>query len=117
MASGIDNAFRLSGVAIGVAALGAVLDDRVKTSLASTAHVHSSNLAAAVSSAGKRAVAGQPGLEHSAVTAFVSGLNAVLLVGSAVVFAGAIAAAVLMRVPVATAEQPRPALAEESRGT
>jgi len=51
------------------------------------------------------------------VIAFVSGLNAVLLVGSAVVFAGAIAAAVLMRVPVATAEQPRPAFAEESRGT
>jgi hypothetical protein len=117
MASGINNAFRLSGVAIGVAALGAVLEDRVKTSLASTAHIHSSNLAAAVSSAGKRAVTGQPGLEHSAVTAFVSGLNAVLLVGSAVVFAGAIAAALLMRVPVVTAEQPRPALAEESRGT
>jgi predicted MFS family arabinose efflux permease len=117
MASGINNAFRLSGVAIGVAALGAVLEDRVKASLASTAHVHSSNLAAAISSAGTRAVGGHPGLEHSAVIAFVSGLNAVLLVGSAVVFAGAIAAAVLMRVPVPAAEQPRHALAEESRGT
>jgi EmrB/QacA subfamily drug resistance transporter len=98
MASGINNAFRLSGVAIGVAALGAVLERRVSTSLASTAHVRSQTLAAAVSSAGKRAVGGHPGLAHSAVVAFVSGLNAVLLVGSAIVFVGALAAALLMRV-------------------
>jgi EmrB/QacA subfamily drug resistance transporter len=104
MASGINNAFRLSGVAIGVAALGAVLEDHVSTSLGATAHVHSRNLAAAVSSAGTRAVSGKPGLAHSAVIAFVSGLNAVLLVGCAIVFAGAIAAAVLMRIPVTTAE-------------
>jgi EmrB/QacA subfamily drug resistance transporter len=118
MASGINNAFRLGGVAIGVAALGAVLERRVSTSLASTAHVHSRTLAAAVSSAGTRAVSGHPNLTGSAVVAFVSGLNAVLLVGCAIVFAGAVAAAVLMRVPatVAAAEQPRP-LAEESRGT
>jgi hypothetical protein len=32
------------------------------------------------------------------VVAFVSGLNAVLLVGSAIVFVGALAAALLMRV-------------------
>jgi len=95
MASGINNTFRLAGVAIGVAALGAVLEDRVSSSLASTAHVHSRTLAAAVSSAGTRAVAGRPTLEHSAVVAFVSGLNAVLLVGCGVVFAGAVAAAVL----------------------
>jgi EmrB/QacA subfamily drug resistance transporter len=115
MASGINNAFRLSGVAIGVAALGAVLEDRVSTSLASTAHIHSRNLAAAVSSAGSRAVGSRPGLAHSAVVAFVSGLNAVLLVGCVLVFAGAIAAAVLMRVP-ATSPVSRP-VAEESRGT
>jgi len=116
MASGINNAFRLSGVAIGVAALGAVLEHRVSTSLASTAHVHSRNLAAAVSSAGTRAVGGQRALVHPAVAAFVSGLNAVLLVGCAIVFAGAVAAAALMRVPAATGER-APALAEESRGT
>jgi hypothetical protein len=51
------------------------------------------------------------------VTAFVSGLNAVLLVGAAILFAGAIAAAVLMRVPArVVADQSRP-VAEESRGT
>ena len=116
MASGINNAFRLSGVAIGVAALGAVLEHRVATSLASTAHVHSRNLAAAVSSAGTRAVGGHRALVHPAVAAFVSGLNAVLLVGCAIVFAGAVAAAALMRMPAATGER-APALAEESRGT
>jgi predicted MFS family arabinose efflux permease len=104
MASGINNTFRLAGVAIGVAALGAVLEDRVSSSLASTAHVHSRTLAAAVSSAGTRAVAGRPALEHSAVVAFVSGLNAVLLVGCGVVFAGAVAAAVLMRMPAPVGE-------------
>ena len=116
MASGINNAFRLSGVSIGVAALGAVLEGRVSTSLASTAHVHSQGLAAAVSSAGTRAVSAHPGLIHPAVTAFVSGLNAVLLVGCGIVFAGAVAAAILMRVPAATGVR-APALAEESRGT
>jgi len=99
MASGINNTFRLAGVSIGVAALGAVLEDRVSSSLASTADIHSRTLAAAVSSSGTRAVAAHPGLEHSAVVAFVSGLNATLLIGAAVLFAGAVAAAVLMRMP------------------
>jgi EmrB/QacA subfamily drug resistance transporter len=99
MASGINNAFRLSGVAIGVAALGAVLERRVSTSLASSAHVHSKALAAAVSSAGTRAVSGRPGLTHPAVVAFVSGLNTVLLVGCVILFLGALAAALLMRKP------------------
>ena len=116
MASGINNAFRLSGVSIGVAALGAVLEGRVSTSLASTAHVHSQGLAAAVSSAGTRAVSAHPGLIHPAVTAFVSGLNAVLLVGCGIVFAGAVAASILMRVPAATGVR-APALDVESRGT
>src|SRR4029078_5154993 len=64
MASGINNTFRLAGVAIGVGALGAVLEGRVSSSVASTAHVHSRTLAAGVSSAGTRAVAGRPALEH-----------------------------------------------------
>jgi predicted MFS family arabinose efflux permease len=114
MASGINNTFRLGGVAIGVAALGAVLENRVSASLASTAHIHSRSLAAAVSSAGKRPFAGHPALEHAAVVAFVSGLNAVLLVGCVIVFAGAIAAALLMRVPT-PAPLARP-LPEQSRG-
>jgi EmrB/QacA subfamily drug resistance transporter len=115
MASGINNTFRLAGVSIGVAALGAILEDRVSSSLASTVHVHSRPLAAAVSSAGRRAVAGHAGLVHPAVVAFVSGLNTVLLVGSTIVFAGAVAAAVLMRASTpAPVASPVP---EQSRGT
>ena len=69
-----------------------------------------------MSSSGTRVVGGHPALAHPAVIAFVSGLNAVLLVGSAVAFAGAVAAGVLMRVPAGTGER-APAVAQESRGT
>jgi hypothetical protein len=47
------------------------------------------------------------------VTAFVSGLNAVLLVGCAMVFAGAVAAGVLMRVP-ATATEAVPGFSQKA---
>jgi EmrB/QacA subfamily drug resistance transporter len=113
MASGINNTFRLAGVSIGVAALGAVLEDRVSTSLASTAHVQSRTFAAAVSSEGTRAAIGHPALAHSAVIAFVSGMNGVLLVGCAIVFAGAVAAGVLMRMP-SRAGEGAPALNERA---
>src|SRR5438876_8469312 len=106
MASGINNTFRLGGVAIGVAALGALLENRVGTTLASTAHIHSSRLAAAISSSGQRATGHRPELAHAAASAFVNGLNAVFLVGSAIVFAGALAAAALIRAP---ASAPAPA--------
>ena len=82
MASGISNTFRLAGVAVGVAALGALLQNRVENSLSTTAGDNAHSLGAAVSSAGTRAVAGQPDLVEPAKTAFVSGLNDVLLAGS-----------------------------------
>jgi predicted MFS family arabinose efflux permease len=120
MASGINNSFRLGGVAIGVAALGAVLEHRVGTTLASSAHVHSRQLAAAISSSGQRATAHTPALAHTAATAFVNGLNAVFLVGSALVFAGAIAAAALIRAPAAAPvpvpERAEPAVSSSGRG-
>ena len=120
MASGINNSFRLSGVAIGVAALGAVLEHRVGTTLASSAHVHSQRLAAAISSSGQRATAHTPALAHTAAAAFVNGLNAVFLVGSALVFAGALAAAALIRAPAATPasapDQAEPAVSSSGRG-
>jgi EmrB/QacA subfamily drug resistance transporter len=52
MASGINNAFRLAGVAVGVAALGAVLEDRASSSLAGSLGPRGRDLAAAVSSTG-----------------------------------------------------------------
>ena len=52
-----------------------------------------------MSSAGIRAVAGQPDLVEPAKTAFVSGLNDVLLAGSLLLVVGALAAALLLRSP------------------
>jgi hypothetical protein len=99
MASGISNTFRLAGVAVGVAALGALLQSRVESSLSTSVGGNVDDLGAAVSSAGIRAVAGQPDLVEPAKTAFVSGLNEVILVGSLLVLIGALAAVVLLRSP------------------
>jgi predicted MFS family arabinose efflux permease len=97
MASGINNACRLTGVAVGVAALGAILERRVSTSLADTLGPHGRALAAAVSATGTRVAADRPSLAHPATVAFVSGLNTTLLVSSVVVAIGALAAGLLMR--------------------
>ena len=97
MASGISNTFRLAGVAIGVAALGALLQSRVESSLSASAGDNAHALGAAVSSSGTRAVAGHPDLVEPAKTAFVSGLNDLLIAGSLLLVVGALAAAVLLR--------------------
>jgi EmrB/QacA subfamily drug resistance transporter len=99
MASGFNNACRLTGVAVGVAALGAVLERRAADSLAASLGPHGRALGQAVASTGVRAAGGRPAVVHAASIAFVSGLNAVLLVGAVVVAVGAVAAAVLMRSP------------------
>jgi EmrB/QacA subfamily drug resistance transporter len=103
MASGVNNAFRLTGVAVGVAALGAVLERRATSSLVSTLGPHGRALGQAVASTGVRAAGGRPALVHAASVAFVSGLNAVLIVGCVTVAVGAIAAATLMRMRAPTA--------------
>ena len=104
MASGINNTFRLGGVAVGVAALGALLENRVAHELSAVQGAHA--LAAGVSSAGVRAVADRPGLVEPAKAAFVSGLNTVLITGSALLIVGALFAAVLLRAP-APAQAPQ----------
>ena len=109
MASGINNTFRLGGVAIGVAALGALLENRVESAFSTAAGDDADALGAAVSSAGIRAVAGHPDLVEPAKTAFVSGLNDVLLTGSALLVVGAFAALVFLRTPA-----PAPAPATEN---
>jgi len=106
MASGINNTFRLGGVAIGVAALGALLENRVEHSFATAAGGNAHALGGAVSSAGVRAVAGHPDLVEPARTAFVSGLDDLLLTGSVLLLVGALAAAALLRTP---ASAPAPA--------
>jgi predicted MFS family arabinose efflux permease len=97
MASGINNSCRLTGVAIGVAALGAVLENRISTSLTSSLGAHGSELASAVAATGTRVAAANPALAQPVTTSFVSGLNTVLLVSCAVLAVGALAAGLLMR--------------------
>jgi EmrB/QacA subfamily drug resistance transporter len=97
MASGINNACRLTGVAVGVAALGAVLEDRISTSLVSSLGPRGESLASAVAATGTRVASSNPTLAHPATVAYVSGLNTTLLVSCAIVAVGALAAGLLMR--------------------
>jgi EmrB/QacA subfamily drug resistance transporter len=108
MASGINNTFRLAGVAVGVAALGALLENRVTDAFTASGG-NADGLGAAISSSGVNAVAGHPELMEPAKTAFVSGLNDVLLAGSLVLVVGALAGALLLRTPA-----PAPATASGS---
>ena len=97
MASGINNACRLTGVAVGVAALGAVLEDRISTSLVSSLGPRGESLASAVAATGNRVASSDPSLAQPATVAYVSGLNTTLLVSCAIVAVGALAAGLLMR--------------------
>jgi EmrB/QacA subfamily drug resistance transporter len=98
MASGISNTARVGGLALGVAGLGAFLQNRVGQHL-SAAGYHGKAIAAAVSSSGLRAAAGNPSLRPVADAAFVSGFRLIILLGAVAVFVGALAAAVLVRRP------------------
>jgi EmrB/QacA subfamily drug resistance transporter len=97
MASGINNACRLTGVAVGVAALGAVLESRISTSLVSSIGPRGDSLASAVAATGARVASSRPALAHPATVAYVTGLNTTLLVSCAIVAVGALAAGLLMR--------------------
>jgi EmrB/QacA subfamily drug resistance transporter len=108
MASGISNTCRIGGLAMGVAALGAILQQHVGARLAFEG-VHRRGLAEAVSSSGLRAARGNQALEHAANVAFVSGFRLVLLVAAATVFVGSLAAAVLVRGRTAQTTAPVPA--------
>jgi predicted MFS family arabinose efflux permease len=105
MASGISNTCRIGGLAVGVAGLGAVLQQRVSTHLAS-AGIHAKGLASAVSSSGLRAAHGRASLVPVANAAFVSGFRLVLLIGCITVLVGSLAAAFLVRRSAAPAARP-----------
>ena len=75
MASGISNTFRIGGVALGIAALGALLENRIAASLAVTIGSSDRGLANAVSSSGTRPLLGRPALAHAARGAFVGVLT------------------------------------------
>ncbi|MDT4933287.1 MAG: hypothetical protein QOK11_1179 [Pseudonocardiales bacterium] len=98
MASGISNTFRIAGLATGVAALGAIFQQRVTTSLSSSVGPHAAALGNVVSSAGvTEAAHGQARTAEAAHVAFVSGLHTIFVICAIAVAAGAIISVVLVR--------------------
>jgi hypothetical protein len=103
MASGISNTCRMGGVATGIAALGAIFQHRITTTLAEGSHHPAAGLAGTVAAGGSRAaVQSAPPASRAEVLdvtrhAFLVGLNDILLVGAGIVLVGAIAAACLIR--------------------
>src|SRR5947208_102496 len=104
MASGISNTCRLGGLAVGVAALGVLLQHRIGTHLAA-AGFHGKEVSAAVASSGLRAATGNPRLAHPANVAFVSGFHLIVLAGCLAVLVGA-GASLLVRSRRAQATEP-----------
>jgi EmrB/QacA subfamily drug resistance transporter len=106
MASGINNTFRQVGIATGIAALGAIFQSRITSHLAASGMVPTrlvNQFAQAVSSgATQQAIQAVPAQQRAqaavlADSAFISGLNEILLVASFVLFAGAVLAFALVR--------------------
>jgi hypothetical protein len=112
MASGISNTFRIGGLATGVAALGAVFQQRITTSMSASVGARAAAFGRVISSAGVRAAAhGHPRIFEAARGAFVSGFRSILMIGACVVAVGAVLAACLVRPKdfyVAPTSQPAP---------
>jgi EmrB/QacA subfamily drug resistance transporter len=101
MASGISNTFRVAGLSCGVAALGAVFQQRVANSLTDSLGAAPVGLARAVVSGGAQAVSvvsrDQVRVASAAHVAFISALDLIIVVGAVVVLAGAVAAVLVRR--------------------
>jgi EmrB/QacA subfamily drug resistance transporter len=108
MASGLNSTFRIGGVALGVAALGAVfqhhvqatvVDALVGTPLQSQSERLGDAFASGNPEAAVQSVApGQRGLlAQAAEASFVNGLDAILLVAAIICFTGAVLSLVLVR--------------------
>jgi EmrB/QacA subfamily drug resistance transporter len=106
MASGINTTFRQVGIATGIAALGAVFQSQVQDRLASSLSrlpggvLHS--LSEAVATIGPKAAAQAPPPQRHAVadaaqSAFIGGLNDILMIATVVAFTGALLALLLVR--------------------
>ena len=97
MASGTNNTFRQVGIATGIAALGAIFQSQIASSLAA------SNTSFGISYPTAQGVAsgyvnfGDKAQTTAAHSAFISGLNTILVVSAIVLFAGAVLAFVLVR--------------------
>jgi predicted MFS family arabinose efflux permease len=97
MASGINNTFRQVGIATGIAALGAIFQSQIASSLAASNTSFGINNPTAQGVASGFVNFGGKAQTTAAHTAFISGLNTILLVAAFVLFTGAILAFVLVR--------------------
>ena len=101
MASGISNTFRIGGLAVGVAGLGAIFEHRIRTSLQASLGGAQQELSRAVASGGTRAAAalahGRQAIVEASMRAFANGLNEILLIGAGLVLVGALGAVTLVR--------------------
>lgn len=101
MASGISNTFRIGGLATGVAALGAIFQHHLATSLQAQLGHPAGRLAKALASGGTRAAQSFAPSERGVLVAshhaFVSGTNEILAIGSVLVILGALAGVALVR--------------------
>jgi EmrB/QacA subfamily drug resistance transporter len=106
----INNTFRQVGIAVGIAALGAVFQARIESKFGqlladgpAALHGHASELASAVSSGNaKTAIAAEPPgargfLGDAAQQAFVSGLNEIFVIAGVTALVGAALSLVLIR--------------------
>jgi hypothetical protein len=101
MASGINNTFRIGGVALGVAVLGAVFEHQLTASLRTQLGQPPRHLAETLASGGTTAVQDLEPAQHDIVAAaheaFASGIDHVLVAGTALLLLGGIAALTLVR--------------------
>jgi predicted MFS family arabinose efflux permease len=103
MASGINSTFRQVGIATGTAALGAIFQSQISSKLSELLPQAPAAFSEAVSSgAAQSALASVPPqlrerAADAANTAFISGLNEILLVGAAIALAGGLAGWLLVR--------------------
>jgi EmrB/QacA subfamily drug resistance transporter len=104
MGSGINNTFRQTGLATGIAGLGAIFQSRVDTKLSELLPNAPHGLGEIVASGGTRAAAtahlagvAPRRLGHAAEVAFVSAFNEIILVAAAISFIGAVLGFALVR--------------------
>ncbi|MFL5908831.1 MAG: MFS transporter [Solirubrobacterales bacterium] len=102
MASGINNTMRIAGVATGIAALGAIFQSKISDELAKLLPQAPSGFADGVAASGTAAADQAPPQFHdqavqAAGVAFTNAFNDILLIGSLILFAGALSVAFLVR--------------------
>lgn len=101
MASGISNTFRIGGLSIGVAALGAIFQQQLTSGLQKHLGRTVPGLARGVASGGiataKEIGRGSGAIVSASQHAFATGMNVLFVVGASAVLAGAVAAFALVR--------------------